>query len=102
MAVEVVALPDKVAALAEVAALPDKLAAAAEEAADLPADSPDNREAATASREVAAADMEGDVPGGRAIYNNHSPFPTTSRRLVESKPIDSKRRTNSLPPRTPA
>ena len=73
-----------------------KLAAVA--VADLPAvDSPDNRATATASREVAAGDTEGACPEGHAICSNHNPFPTTSPRLVESKPIDNKRRTNFLP-----
>jgi hypothetical protein len=69
-------------------------APAAAAAAGLPvADSPDNREAANSSREVAAADTAGVFPEGHAICNNRNSIPTTSLRLAESKPIDSKRTT---------
>ena len=102
MVVVVVSL-DKLAVAVEVAASLDKLAGAVEVEVDLPeAGSLHNREAATANKEVAAADMEGACPEGHAICNNHNSIPTTSRRLAESKPIDNNCRTNSLPPRTPA
>ena len=79
-------------------AVAERKLAAVVAAVDLPAvDSPDNRATATASREVAAGDTEGACPEGHAICSNHNSFPTTSPRLVESKPIDNKRRTNFLP-----
>jgi hypothetical protein len=44
---------------------------------------------------------QADTPGAflwedRAIYNNRNPSPTTSRRLLGSKPTDNKRKTMFL------
>jgi hypothetical protein len=62
------------------------------------ADTRDSTEAETTSNEVVQADTEDEVPGGHAICNNRNPTPTTSRRLLESKPIDNTRTTISLRP----
>ena len=63
------------------------------------ADTRDSREAATTSNAADEADTQDDAPEGHAICNNRNSFPTTSRRLLESKPTDSKRTTMSPRPR---
>lgn len=75
----------------------DNLAAAAAVVGLPAADSPDNKEAATPSTEVASADTEDVCQEGRAIYNSRNLIPTTSLRLVESIPIDNNCKTNCLP-----
>jgi hypothetical protein len=58
---------------------------------------PAGKEAGTTSNAVVEADKVGAFSlADHAICNNHSPSPTTSHRLVESKPIDNKRTTIAL------
>jgi hypothetical protein len=70
-----------------------------EEEEGLEVDTRDSTEAGTTSNAADEADTQDDAPGGHAICNNRNSFPTTSRRLLESKPTDSKRTTMS--PRPP-
>ena len=91
--------------VSSVEALPSAEAAPsaeAEEAAAREADTRDSTEAGTTSSAADEADTEDDAPGGHAICNNRNSFPTTSRRLLESKPIDNTRTTMSLRPPTRA
>lgn len=61
------------------------------------------REVGTTSNAAAQAGTQGAfLLEGRAICNNHSQSPTTSRRLLESKPIDNKRTTIALHPQESA
>jgi hypothetical protein len=59
-------------------------------------DTRDSTEAGTTSNEVAEVDTAGAVPGGHATCSIRNPTPTTSRRLLESKPIDNTSTTMSL------
>ena len=71
--------------------------------ADLPvADSPGNKEAATASKEVAAADTEDACLEVHTIYSNRNSTPNTSPPRLVSKSIGNNCKTSALPPRTPA
>ena len=90
--------------VSSVEALPSAEAApsAEAEAAAREADTRDSTEAGTTSSAADEADTEDDAPGGHAICNNRNSFPTTSRRLLESKPIDNTRTTMSLRPPTRA
>jgi hypothetical protein len=66
--------------------------------AEAEVDTRDSTEAGTTSNEVAEADTAGAVPGGHATCSIRNLTPTTSRRLLESKPIDNTRTTMSLRP----
>ena len=93
------AAPDRAAAVPEA----DNKLAVVEVEADLPAaDTPDNKEAATASKEVAAADTEDACLEVHTICSNRNSTPSTSPLRLVSKSIGNNCKTSALPPRTPA
>ena len=65
-------------------------------------DTRDNKEAANSSKAEAEADKADVCLEGRATCNNHNSIPTTSLRLVESKPTGSTGTTTALQPRSTA